>query len=468
LNKVPPNNSEFEMAALGCAMLDKDAAECVFEQLNEECFYQPKHRKIFEAARTVYGRNDAVDIISVKTELARIGQLSEIGGDYYLTELIEKIPSTSNIEQYCNKMNNLSALRRLIILSREIENKCYEQEKSAVEIVEETDEKLLTTISTNTEQFEECGSVLYNVTDDMELRAQTPGKMHGIITGYSRLDSILCGIEANRLAILAGRPSHGKTAFALNVARKIALSGVPVGFVSLEMSKEQLMLRMLATDAKFDSSKARIGTIDKKDWPNIANSAGRLARMPLYIDDRCGQTVMQIKAKARRLVAQKKIKILIIDYLGLIDTQSKYNNKNIEIGTVTGKLKGMSKDFDIPVLVLCQLSRDIEKASSNNEATKKPKFRWPQNSDLRESGHIEQDADIVMFVIRPEMYGLREVTIDAGKEKKTYSTDNAAFISVTKNRDGRANVIVPFYFVPERIEFLEIEEKYHRTINNTI
>lgn len=440
-----PWNKQAEENILGAMLARRDAVDHAVSELKEDSFFDARHALVYKVICDVYNAGRPVDAFVVFDELQKNGGM---GKSIELPTLLDWLEKTfePSFREYCKLVQKDYILRTLIKTTGEIQAACYGKESDPAEIVGKAEEVLLNTVIESAAEFRPAAPILHELINDLEAQAATPGKIRGILTGYHKLDNALNGLRPGRLILLAARPSQGKTAFALNIARHVALQGLPVGFVSLEMGDTELVLRLLSIDAKIDSIKAERGQLSRDEWAEAMSAASRLAAMPIFFDSQSGQTIGQIKAKVRRLVAQKKIKLLIVDYLGLINMSSKYNNRNIELGEVSSRLKGMAKEFKIPVIALSQLSRDIEKSG---------KFRWPQNSDLRDSGALEQDADIVMFITRPETAGYESVVV-AGQD---FGTKDKAFISITKHRHGRAGLVIPFQFIAERTEFAELEDE---------
>ncbi|HNY91741.1 MAG TPA: replicative DNA helicase, partial [bacterium] len=394
--KLPPQSIEAEMAALGSVMIEPHAANTLFELLDETCFYKDAHRRIFIAARNLYSHSQAIDVLTVSSELEKSKELDKVGGHYYLTELVERIPSAANIEQYCRIVLNRALLRKLIEVAGEIQQDCYEGGEDAYDVIDVAEKKIFSLSERSKRRsFEHLRPILF---ETMNLIDHYNAKADGVIgvpTGFKDLDRLLSGLQNSELVILAARPSMGKTALALNMARTAAGYGVPVGIFSLEMASPQIAMRLLCSEARVDAHLVRIGKLPPDQMAKLMNALGTLEKAPIYIDDSPAMTIMEIRSKARRLKIEYNIGLLVVDYLQLVHGVGRVESRQIEIAQISQSLKALAKELDIPVLALSQLSRAVEARGE----------RKPMLSDLRESGAIEQDADVVMFIYRPSVYG---------------------------------------------------------------
>ncbi len=433
---MPPQSIEAEMAVLGGIMLDAHAAGIAFEILDENSFYRGSHRKIFLAALALYERNEPIDVLTVVNELKTRGDLEAVGGEYYITELVNRLPSAANVESYCRIVHGKSLLRQLITISTDIQEESYRSSEEPSAIIDNAQAKIFElTKNRHRTDFEEIKNVLQQTIKTYE--GYHGKEITGIPTGYKMLDQQLSGMQKSELLILAARPSMGKTALALNIATNAAKAGNKVAVFSLEMASIQLAMRLLCAEARINAHKARIGRLDEKAWMRLSTHAGSIADLDIFIDDSPGLNILEIRSKARRLQAEEKIDLLVIDYLQLIRGVGRFESRQIEIAMISQSLKALAKELNIPVLALSQLSRAVESRSGD---------RRPMLSDLRESGAIEQDADVVMFIYRPAAYGAVEP-----------EQENLAEIIVAKQRNGPVGTI-ELAFVREYVLFTEREK----------
>ncbi len=414
--RMPPQALEAEMATLGSMMIDKHAANVAIEILDESCFYKDAHRRIFQAAAKLYERGETIDILTVSAELERMQDLEKVGGYYYLTELVERIPSAANIEQYCHIVLDKALARKLITIANEIAEDCYKSTEETYDLIDLAEKKIFSLSERrNRKEFVALKDILGETFHIIESYHHRLDGITGVPTGFRELDGLLSGLQNSELIILAARPSVGKTAFALNIARNAAQNAVPVGIISLEMAAQQLVMRLLCTEARVDAHLVRTGRLPQDKWSQLSHVAGVLAASPIFIDDTPGMTIMEIRSKARRLKAEHNIGLLVIDYLQLIRGVGRFENRQVEIAQISQSLKALAKELAIPILAISQLSRAVE---SREE-------RKPRLSDLRESGAIEQDADVVMFISR-----------QGAHEPVHPSQHTTAEIIVAKQRNG--------------------------------
>lgn len=415
--KLPPQSVEAEMAALGSVMIAAHAANTFFEILDDTCFYKDAHRRIFLAMRNLFERSEPIDVVTVSAELEKAKELEKIGGLYYLTELVERIPSAANIEQYCQIVLNKALLRKLIDVSGEIQQDCFEGGEDAYDVIDLAEKKIFTLSERRKRRaFEHIRPILFQTMAIIDQYSAKADGVTGVPTGFKDLDKLLSGLQNSELIILAARPSMGKTALALNMARNAATFGVPVGIFSLEMSSPQIAMRLLCAEAKVDAHLVRIGKLPADQMHRLSHATGPLEKYPIYIDDSPAMSIMEIRSKARRLKVEHDIGLLVVDYLQLVHGVGRAESRQIEIAQISQSLKALAKELDMPVLALSQLSRAVESRGGE---------RKPMLSDLRESGAIEQDADVVMFIYRPSVYG----PVEPGQE-------NDAEIIVAKQRNG--------------------------------
>jgi replicative DNA helicase len=417
LEKALPNNLDAERSVLGAILLDNHALNAAIENLRPEDFFMDQHRRVFTQMIALGESQQAIDLITLTEELHRRGDLEASGGAPYLAALADGMPRVSNIEHYARIVKEKALLRNLIHATHNIQQRAFEGEDGADAILDNAESSIFALA----EDRIRAGLLPIKdiVRDNFERleRIFKEGKsITGISTGYAELDKLTSGLQPSELLILAARPSQGKTALALNLAENIAIrAGLPVAIFSLEMSKESLLQRLVASVAQIDGHKFRTGHLNREDWRRMTESLGQISAAPLWIDDAGSISVLEIGAKARRLKRDKGLSLLIVDYLQLITARGRFGNRQEEVSSISRALKGLAKELQIPVLVLSQLTRAPEREE-----------RGPQLSDLRESGAIEQDADVVMFIYRPNFFKL-----DAAPEER-----DQADILIAKQRNG--------------------------------
>jgi len=397
---IPPQSIEAEESVLSAILIDNTMLLDIVEILSADDFYKTAHQKIYTAVLDLFSRNEPIDLITLSNLLKDNGQLEEIGGATYLASLIETVPMAANARHYAKIIHGKASLRRLIDRANQIAKRCIE-DPGDIEGIIDFAETAIFEISENKirPSYYPIRDIIEKNIDLIEERQGNKALVTGVSTGFTRLDNLTAGFQNSDLIILAGRPGMGKTAFALNIARNAAIeANVPVAIFSLEMSKEQLSMRMLCSEASVDSSRLRSGFFSKKDWENLTDAAGVLSEAPIYIDDSPDLAVMDIRAKARRLKLDKKIGMVVIDYLQLMRGRVSAERRDLEISEISRALKALAKELSIPVLALSQLNRKLEERSDKR----------PQLSDLRESGALEQDADVVAFIYRDEIYNTDE------------------------------------------------------------
>lgn len=419
--RVPPHSADAEAAVLGAAMLDRAALVKALELLDPDCFYREAHRLIFSVMVSLFERGANVDLLTVAEELRRQGLLEQVGGTAYLSELTLRVPSITAVEHYARIVLEHAIKRSLIRTAAEIISACYDEGTDALDELDRAESAIFEIAEKRLRQSTLSMRTLARTTFEhishlLERREQG---ITGIPTGYVRLDELLGGLQRSDFIVIAGRPSMGKTALALSIARNVALEHrIPVGIFSLEMSAQQLMLRLLAAEAHIDLHRLRTGRIPQEMLPRIVDATGRLAEAPIFVDDTPMLSLLELRAKSRRLKAEHNVQLVIVDYLQLLHPP-KAENREREVAMISRSLKMMAKELEIPVVALAQLNRAVE-----SRADKRPML-----ADLRESGSLEQDADVVIFVHRPEVYGI--TTYDDGTP-----TEGTAEIIVGKQRNG--------------------------------
>lgn len=396
VERVPPQNLEAEASVLGGILLENQAVLKVLEVVQEEDFYREAHRKIFRAMVDLQERGEPVDLITLNDELTGKGWLQDVGGASYLASLVDRVPTAANILYHARIVKEKSILRQVIEAATEIARRGYEEPDNALDFLDKAEQTLLEiTRRQQRKGFYPLRAILQESFQTLESMYGSQGLITGVPTGFVDFDHLTCGLQRSDLIILAGRPSMGKTALALNIARNAAVkSGVPVAIFSLEMSKEQLAFRLLCAEAQIDGSKLRAGYIKKSDWKELTAAATVLSQAPIFIDDSAGITVREMRAKARQMKLDCKIGLVIVDYLQLMQAADRAESRVQEISEISRSLKQLAKELDLPVLALSQLNRAVESRTDKR----------PILADLRESGAIEQDADVIAFVYREEFY----------------------------------------------------------------
>ncbi|MBI2339011.1 MAG: replicative DNA helicase [Deltaproteobacteria bacterium] len=412
--KVPPQNIEAERAVIGAILIDHEAINRVLEILRPDAFYREGHRKIFEAMIALSEKGEPTDCVTVSNHLQATGLLDFIGGASYLSGLVDSIPSSANVASYAKIVREKALVRRLIDASAEIATQSYERGEDPDALIDFAEKKIFDLAENRMGQsFTPVKDLVKDSFKRIEQLFESKTQITGLATGFKEFDHITCGLQPSDLIIIAGRPSMGKTALALNIGEYAAISGkAVVAFFSLEMSREQLVLRMLCSQARIDSARLRRGQIEERDWPNLTKAAGHLSEINLFIDDTPAISVMEMRAKLRRLKREKGLNLAVVDYLQLVRSSGNVNSREQEISEISRSLKALAKELKVPVVALSQLNRAVENRQN----------RRPQLSDLRESGAIEQDADVIAFIYRDEVYdpnspdkGIAEIIV--GKQR---------------------------------------------------
>ncbi|HEX7714547.1 MAG TPA: replicative DNA helicase [Bacillota bacterium] len=396
LDRVPPQNIEAERSTLGSMMLEKEAIYKGSEVLRPEDFYREAHRVIFEVVTQLANKGEPVDIITVSEELKRREMLDKIGGVAYLTALANSVPTAANIEYYARIVEEKSLLRSIISVATNIVSLGYAGSEEVDQILDEA-EKQIFQISQkrNIKGFVSLKSILIETFERIEQIYESKGGVTGLPTGFTDLDRMTAGLQPSDLVILAARPSMGKTTFALNIARHAAVElKIPVVIFSLEMSKEQLALKLLCSEAGVDNQRIRTGTLMDNDWPRLSHALGRLSDSTMFIDDTAGVSALDIRARARRIKAENGLGLIVIDYLQLMQNRGRSENRQQEVSEISRSLKSLARELNVPVIALSQLSRAVEQRQ----------VKVPSLADLRESGSLEQDADMVAFLYREDYY----------------------------------------------------------------
>ena len=415
---LQPQALEAEEAVLGSMMIDEDAANKAISILgSSHYFYKDSHRKIFDAMLELMNNSNPIDTVSVSDELKKVKSLKSIGGIYYLTGLVDKVPTSARVETYAEIVKEKGMLRDLITTSHEISKKALDAGDSVGSILDQAEQSIFNlTEQKDSKIYQHIEPILSSTVKRIEEIAANPGSTIGVPSGIIDLDKLTAGFQKGDLVIIAGRQSMGKTALALTVARNAAIeSKSPTAIFSLEMSSDQLGQRLLTSEARVDNSHVRRGSLPSGKWKNINIASGKLAQAPLYIDDTPALSILDLRSRARRLKRERNIELIIVDYLQLMQGPKNSENRQNEISQITQSLKALAKELNIPVIALSQLSRAVE------QRTKKE----PMLSDLRESGAIEQDADVVIFLYRPSVY-----------DKENQDLKGLAYLIVAKQRNG--------------------------------
>lgn len=444
IGRIPPHSVEAEQSVLGAMLLEKEAINTAIEIIRPDDFYKDANKEVYEAMLVLNNRNEPIDLITLSEELKRRGTLESIGGLTYLANLSSSIATTANTKYYCEIVQEKSILRRLISTSNEVMGLAYDNSEDVNFIIDKAEKNIFDiTQGAHKKGFFPISEVLLSSFAQIEERAANKGQLTGLTTGYSDLDYKLSGLQKSDLVLLAARPSMGKTALGINIATNASLrGGGKVAVFSLEMSKEQLVQRIISATSHVDLQKIISGNMVDDEWLRVVNAMGPLSKMDIYIDDTAAISLMEMKAKCRRLKVEKGLDLIVVDYLQLMQADGRVESRQQEISAISRGLKGIAKEMECPVLALSQLSRAPELRSDHR----------PILSDLRESGAIEQDADVVMFLYRDEYY-------DKESEKK-----NIGEVIIAKHRNGPTGSI-ELVFKHEFTKFLN-KEKYLDTQEN--
>lgn len=425
LEKLPPFDLEVEQAVLGAILLDNTAIFKALEIFDPSDFYRPSHQKIFEAMLRLNERGDVIDLLLLRDELERQHELEDVGGPAYLVSLVDAVPTAANIEFHARIVHEKAIARKLLTASIEIATRCYDNAEDVNDILEDAEQKVFEISEGRIKQgFTPLSEIVKDGFEKIEELSVRKSLVTGVPTGFVELDEMTSGLQPSDLIVLAARPSMGKTSLCLNIAQHIGVrEKKPTAIFSLEMSKEQLGIRLLCAEARLNSHDVRIGNIQDDDWERLAHASEILSQAPIYIDDTPALSILEMRAKAKRLKMEKGLEAVMVDYLQLMQPRVRRENRQQEITEISRSLKTLAKELHVPVIALSQLSRAVEQRTDKR----------PQLSDLRESGAIEQDADVVMFIYRPDVYfndapeGVAEIII--GKQRNgPIGTIQLAFI----------------------------------------
>ena len=438
IDRTPPQNIEAEQAVLGAIFIEPESLTVASEFLIPEDFYRSSHQKIFSAMLKLSDQGKAIDVVTVTEELAATEQLENIGGVSYLMELANAVPTAANVEYYARIVEEKSLLRRLIRTATEIAQEGYSREDEVESLLSEAEKKIMEVSGRKSAgSFISIKDVLVEAYDNIEKLANRQGDITGIPTGFTELDRMTAGFQRNDLIIVAARPSVGKTAFALNIAQNVATkTDEVVAIFSLEMGAEQLVMRMLSSEGNINAQNLRTGDLSDEDWKKLTMAMGSLSNAQIYIDDTPGIRIAEMRAKCRRLKQERGLGMILIDYLQLIQGDGKADNRQQEVSEISRSLKALARELEVPVIALSQLSRSVEQRQDKR----------PMMSDIRESGSIEQDADIVGFLYRDDYY-------DSESEQQNIE------IILAKQRNGPTGT-VELAFVKEYNKFVDLDFRY--------
>ena len=434
-----PHNLDAERSVLGAILIDNEAFNVAASVIDARAFFRDAHRRIFDRMVALSERSQPIDLVTLKEELERAGELDDVGGPAYIAALLDGVPRTTNVEYYARIVKEKSTLRHLIYSANKILANAYEADQDADLILDEAESAIFSVADDRIKSgFIPMRDLVKDSFPKIELLFEHKSFITGISTGFANIDKMTRGFQRGDLIIVAARPSMGKTSLVLNIAQHVATNNQVAGFFSLEMSKEQLFMRMLASEAKIDNFRLMSGQIGQKEYGNITHALETLSDANLYIDDTAGAGVLEMRAKARRLQAEKGLDLLAVDYIQLMTGRGRFENRTLELASISRSLKGLAKELNVPIVVLSQLSRAPEARSDKR----------PQLSDLRESGALEQDADVVILIFREEMY--KQSTEPA-------ETDGIAELIVAKQRNGPTG-IVKLAFLRQQTRFANLAE----------
>ena len=422
--RIPPQSMEAEQSVLGAALQDSAALTLVMEALSPDDFYYPQHAALFSAMKTLFGQARAIDLVTMDAELKRTGAVSGVGGTAYLIELIRAVPTTAHLKHYLDIVLEKSTLRKLITASSDITQTCFEEKLTLEETLLFAEKAIFDIVMkrTGAEQLTPIREVMKATLAQIEELVRNKGSINGVPTGFALLDRLLTGLHPGELVLVGARPSMGKTSFAMNIASYAAHYGKSVAVFSLEMPKEQLAMRMLCGDARVNMQRIRSGALTDKDWERLASALSPLSETKMYLDDSSSLTPAQLRSRCRRLMMERGLDLIVLDYMQLMTADGWVENRQLEVSEISRKLKGIALELKVPLLACAQLSRANVKRTGSIR---------PVLSDLRDSGSIEQDADVVMFLHRPYYYN-KEEGIDPSE----------AEVIVAKQRNGPLNTIL--------------------------
>jgi replicative DNA helicase len=456
MGKLPPQALDLEQAVLGALMIEKDALTVVLEILQPESFYHEKHQLIFKAVLELYDKLEPIDILTVTQKLRSKGELDLVGGAYYITELTTRVNSAANIETHARIISEHAIKRELISIATEIEKEAFEDTSDAFELLDKTEQALYHVSETNIRKnYADMRSILRTALEELQQRKNHENKLTGVPSGFTNLDRITSGWQKNDLIIIAARPGMGKTAFVVSAMRNAAVDfNMPVAIFSLEMSSVQLVNRLISAEAELDSEKIKKGNLEEYEWQQLNHKIKSLESAPIFIDDTPALSIRELRTKCRRLKTKHNIQMVIVDYLQLMSGEGNMKgtmgNREQEIAGISRALKNLAKELQVPVIALSQLSRAVETRGGDKR---------PQLADLRESGAIEQDADMVMFLYRPEYYGITE-------DEMGIPTQGVGEVIIAKHRNGSLDT-VKLKFIGKFTKFADLEGSFNTAAETT-
>jgi replicative DNA helicase len=438
-DRTLPHNLDAERSVLGAILIDNEAFNVAASVIDARAFFRDAHRRIFDRMVALAERSQPIDLVTLKEELERAGELDEVGGPAYIASLVDGVPRATNVEYYARIVKEKSTLRSLIYSANKILANAYEADQEADLILDEAESAIFSVADARIKSgFIPMRDLVKDSFPKIELLFEHKSFITGISTGFTEIDRMTRGFQRGDLVIVAARPSMGKTSLVLNVAQHVATNGGVAGFFSLEMSKEQLFMRMLASEARIDNYRLMSGQIGQKEYGNITHALETLSASHLYIDDTAGVGVLEMRAKARRLQAEHGLDLLAVDYIQLMTGRGRFENRTLELASISRSLKGLAKELNVPIVVLSQLSRAPEARSDKR----------PQLADLRESGALEQDADVVILIFREEMYK---------QTNEPSETDGIAELILAKQRNGPTGV-VKLAFLRQQTRFANLAD----------
>lgn len=446
--KLPPQALELEEAVLGALMIEKDALTAVVDILQPSSFYKEAHQRIYNAILQLFGKSEPIDMLTVTTQLRSNGELEFIGGASYLVKLTNKVNSAANIEYHARIITQSAIKRDMIKIAGEILKDAYEDTTDVFNLLDKIEQNFFEISERNIRKnYADASTIMRATIEELEKKKNNKDGLTGVASGFTALDRITSGWQNTELTIIAARPAMGKTAFVVSAMRNAAVEwGIPVAMFSLEMSATQLMLRLISAEAEIDSNKLRKGKLENHEWVQLHQKIKNLSSAPIYIDDTPALSILEMRAKCRRLKAQFDIGLVIIDYLQLMTAESGgggKGNREQEIAAISRAMKNLAKEINVPVIALSQLSRAVETRGGDKR---------PQLSDLRESGSIEQDADMVMFLYRPEYYKITQ-------DEQGNSTEGVGEVIIAKNRSGDVDT-VKLKFIGKYTKFTDLDGFY--------
>ncbi len=424
-DRTLPHNLEAERSVLGAILLHNDAFNLAAEVIDATDFFRDAHRRIFDKMVKLAERGDAIDLVTLKEELGRSGEIDAVGGPAYITALVDGVPRSSNVEHYARIIKEKSTLRNLIFSANKILATAYEAEEDADVILDQAEHAIFAIADDKVRDgFVSLRELAHSSLDTIEKLHARKELITGVPTGFTDLDELTSGLQRSDLVIVAARPSMGKTSLVLNIAQHVGTkTDMTVGVFSLEMSKEQLFLRMLTAEARIDAHRLRSGFLGENDWGKLSQAIGTLSETKIFIDDTPSIGTLEMRAKCRRLAAEHGLHLVIVDYIQLMQGRGRFENRTLELGAISRSLKGLAKELNVPIVVLSQLSRAPESRSDHR----------PQLSDLRESGALEQDADVVVFIYREDLY--------ADKSAPPSDAQGVAELIIGKQRNGPTGIV---------------------------